>query len=216
MKLIVWDFDGTLADTRPLIEDGMMHALRAMGLSAAHMEKWLGCVGLPVEEGIRITFGVSDGPEMERILKQYRSYNWAGNADLIRPFPGMQELVAELGAKGMKQAIATSKRIRALEPQLADFGWSDTFFPVVTPESVTRTKPHPESLEICLKAHSLPPKDAVMIGDTLYDLDMANSANVPCIGVTYGFATKEQLASATPIACVGDVESLRNILLESL
>jgi HAD superfamily hydrolase (TIGR01509 family) len=216
LKLIVWDFDGTLADTRPLIEDGMLSALKALGLPSALMDKWLACVGLPVEEGIRRTFDVTDGPEMERILRLYRSYNWAGNADLIRPYPGMQELVAELGAKGVKQAIATSKRYRALEPQLADFGWTDTFYPVVTPDRVTFPKPHPESLEICLRAHALAPKDALMIGDTLFDLDMANAAKVPCIGLTYGFATKEQLAAATPLACANDVAELRIILFESL
>ena len=212
MKLIVWDFDGTLADTRPLIEDGMRFALKRLNKPIALMDKWLACVGLPVEEGLRRTFGVGDGPEMDHILSLYRSYNWAGNGHLIRPFPGMKELIAELGAKGVKHAIATSKRFKALEPQLADFGWTDTFFPVVTPDSVNYTKPHPESLEVCLRSHNLHPKDALMVGDTLFDLDMANAAKMPCVGVTYGFATEEQLNSAAPIVCANDVEGLREIL----
>ncbi|MCL1894192.1 MAG: HAD family hydrolase [Holophagaceae bacterium] len=214
MKLIVWDFDGTLADTRPLIVDGMESTLRALNKDEALLEKWLTCVGLPVEEGLRLTFGTNDEMEMDTILKIYRSYNWTGNSHLIRPFPGMKELVAELDSIGIKQAIATSKRYKALAPQLADFGWTNTFHPIVTPDRVTQPKPHPESLEVCLQSHTLQPQDALMIGDTLYDLYMAKSANVPSIGVSYGFATKEQLLEATPITIAGDVEELRKILLQ--
>jgi len=212
LKLVVWDFDGTLANTRPLIEDGMSFALKALGKPVALMDKWLACVGLPVEEGLRRTFGVEDGPELDRILQLYRSYDWAGNTHLIKPFPGMKELVADLGAKGVKQAIATSKRFKALEPQLESFGWTDTFFPIVTPDRLRHPKPHPESLEVCLESHSLRPEEALMIGDTLYDLDMANAAGVPCVGLTYGFATEAQLSSAAPLACANDVAELRTIL----
>jgi phosphoglycolate phosphatase-like HAD superfamily hydrolase len=216
MKLIVWDFDGTLADTRPLIEDGMRFTLKALNKPDALMDKWLACVGLPVEEGLRRTFSVGGGDEMDQILNLYRSYNWAGNSHLILPFPGMRELVADISAKGVKQAIATSKRFKALEPQLTGFGWTDAFYPIVTPERVTRPKPHPESLEICLNCYNLRPKDALMVGDTLYDLHMANAANVPCIGVTFGFASEEQLNSAAPQACANGVEDLRRILFELL
>jgi len=216
LKLVVWDFDGTLADTRPLIEDGMQFALKALGKPNALMDKWLACVGLPVEEGLRRTFDICDDSEMHNILDIYRSYDWAGNTHLIRPYQGMRELVAELNDKGVKQAIATSKRFKALEPQLANFGWTDTFFPIITPERVTHPKPHPESLEKCLNSHKLRPEDALMIGDTLYDLDMANAAKVPCIGVTYGFANEKQLSSAAPLACANDVSELREILLNNL
>ena len=55
MKLIIWDFDGTLADTRPIIEAGMDHTLEILGLDPGLKAQWLECVGLPVEEGIRRT-----------------------------------------------------------------------------------------------------------------------------------------------------------------
>jgi phosphoglycolate phosphatase-like HAD superfamily hydrolase len=216
LKLIVWDFDGTLANTRPLIEDGMSFALKALGRPMALMDEWLACVGLPVEEGLRRTFGIDGGPEMDRILGLYRSYDWAGNTHLIRPFPGMKELVADLGANGVGQAIATSKRFKALEPQLEAFGWTGAFYPIVTPDRLRCPKPHPESLEVCLEAHGLRPGEALMIGDTLYDLDMANAAEVPCVGVTYGFASEAQLSSAKPLACAGDVDELRGILFDLL
>jgi phosphoglycolate phosphatase-like HAD superfamily hydrolase len=212
LKLIIWDFDGTLADTRPLIEDGMRFTIKALGKPIELMEEWLACVGLPVEEGLRRTFGITDGLEMDGLLNLYRSYDWNSNKHLVRPFPGMKELVDDLIAEGVKQAIATSKRFHALEVQLVDFGWSNTFHPVMTPDRVTYPKPHPESIETCLKCHDLLPEDALMIGDTLFDLYMANAAKVPCIGLTYGFATREQLLSANPIACVDDVAELRETL----
>jgi phosphoglycolate phosphatase-like HAD superfamily hydrolase len=124
----------------------------------------------------------------------------------------MRELVADLKAAGVKQAIATSKKSKALEPQLEAFGWTGEFHPIVTPDVLRCPKPHPESLEVCLDAHGLRPEEALMVGDTLYDLDMANAAHVPCVGVTHGFATKDQLSAASPMACAADVAELRGIL----
>jgi len=105
MKLIVWDFDGTLADSRPLIEAGMAHALDALGQPRSVMAEWLTYVGLPVEEGIRRTFSPI-GLDEATVLKAYRSFGHADHEHLMRPFEGVDELLHELRARG--QAMAES------------------------------------------------------------------------------------------------------------
>jgi len=214
LRLIVWDFDGTLADSRPLIEAGMEHALRGLGLQdiPGIRESWLSQVGLPVEEGLERTFA-DLGVDPAEVLRVYRSFDWLAHEYLLKPFPGMSELVHEFHGLGMKMAIASSKRTIPLTRQVATFGWSGCFDPIVTPDDVRIAKPHPESLEICLKAHGLEPAEAVMVGDTPFDLEMARRADVSGVAVGHGFYGREALLACEPLAYAGDVPELRNILL---
>ncbi len=210
MKLIVWDFDGTLADSRPLIEAGMAHALDALHEPRTRMAEWLRFVGLPVEEGIRRTF-----PELalDTVLKAYRSFGHADHEHLMKPFEGISELLMELKSRGQAMAIATSKRRVPLLRQLDQFGWRDLFDPIVTPDEVTQGKPHPESLELIQEMTGLVAEELLMVGDTPFDLDMAKAAGVPSLAVGHGFYREPQLAACGPRAYAPDTAALRDILL---
>lgn len=214
LRRVVWDFDGTLVDSRPLIEAGMRHALDRLGLAGrADIEaEWMKGVGLPVEAGLRNTFEPL-GLNPAEVLQVYRSFDWAGNEHLLQPFPGMRELVAELANRGVPQSIASSKRAVPLRRQLAGLGWDGRFDPVVTPDEVAHAKPHPESLRRILEATGEAPEDLVMVGDTPFDLDMAREAGVPAVGVGHGFYDPEALLACRPRAFAADVEGLRDILL---
>jgi phosphoglycolate phosphatase-like HAD superfamily hydrolase len=83
----------------------------------------------------------------------------------------------------------------------------------VTPDEVQAAKPDPESLRVCLEAHGLEPGQAVMVGDTPYDLDMARRAGVPSVAVGHGFSNQEAMAAYGPLAYAPDTAALRDILL---
>jgi phosphoglycolate phosphatase len=210
--LIVWDFDGTLIDSRPQILAGMDHALGRLGLGSVVREEWLKCVGLPVEEGIRRTFAPL-GLSLEEVLPVYRSFDWLAHEHLLRPFPGMDGLVRELHGLGSAMAIATSKRAIPLRRQLGQLGWEALFDPIVTPDEVTHGKPHPESLLLILERTGLEPGQLVMVGDTPFDLEMAQRAGVPGLAVGHGFYDEPSLSAWDPVAFAPDVSSLRDILL---
>ncbi len=214
MKLIVWDFDGTLVDSRALIEAGMEHALSGLGLQdrAGVREAWLSGVGLPVEEGLERAFGPL-GIDSKEVLKVYRGFDWAGHEHLLQPFPGMTELVQELRSRGLAQAIATSKRRIPLLRQLDSIGWTGIFDPIVTPDEVQRGKPHPESLHLILQATGLDREDLLMVGDTPFDLDMARAAGVPSLAVGHGFYGADGLLPCGPRGYAPDVAALRDLLL---
>lgn len=217
MKLIIWDFDGTLADSRALIVAGMEHALTGLGLQdrpGLH-DEWLRYVGLPVEDGIHRTFAPL-GLDPADVLQVYRSFDWAGHEHLLAPFEGMSELVSELHGLGVPMAIASSKRTVPLRRQVENFGWGACFDPLVTPDDVRLGKPHPESLELCLAAHELRPDSALMVGDTPFDLEMANRAGVPGVAVGHGFYSREALEACGPMAYAPDVPALREILLKAV
>lgn len=215
MKLIIWDFDGTLADSHALIEAGMNHALGLLGLQGnAQLRKdWLSCVGLPVEEGLRRTFQGMD-VDPEKVLETYRSFDWRGHEHLLTPFEGMSELLKELHDQGMPMAIASSKRSVPLRRQVAAFGWTEYFDPIITPDEIIHGKPHPESLERCLEAHRLQPHEAVMIGDTPFDLDMARAAGVPSLAVGHGFYDRKSLEACGPIGYAPNTGELRKLIMQ--
>ncbi len=214
MKLIVWDFDGTLVDSRPLIEAGMEHALRGLGLQhrAGLREAWLKGVGLPIEEGLKRTFAPL-GIDHAEVLAVYRSFDWPGHEHLLVAFPGIRDLVGELQDKGVAQGIATSKRRLPLLRQLESLGWTGVFDPIVTPDEVRHGKPHPESLHLILASTGLAAEDLLMVGDTPFDLDMARAAGVPSVAVGHGFYDAEGLLPWGPRAFAPDGEALRDILL---
>ncbi len=212
MRLIIWDFDGTLADSRPLIEAGMRHALAGLGEPEAKMQEWLKYVGLPVEEGIRRTFGVEPGPDLDHILAVYRTYPHAENQHLIQPFEGITDLLLELRDRGLAMALATSKRRLPVSRQIAAFGWEGFFDPIVTPDEVRHGKPHPESLHLILQTTGLPAEEALMVGDTTFDLEMAQRASLPSVALGHGFHGPDLLAPWGPRAYAPDVPALRDIL----
>ena len=212
LKLIAWDFDGTLVDSRPLIEAGMAHALDALGQPRSVMHEWLKYVGLPVEAGIRNTFGPL-GLDGDTVLKAYRSFGHAEHEHMMQPFEGIPELLAELKGRGQRMAVVTSKRRLPLLRQMAQWGWEPLFDPIITPDEVTHGKPHPETLELMQTRTGLGPEDILMVGDTPFDLDMAKAAGVPSLAVGHGFYAQEALAACGPRAYAPDTAALRDILL---
>ncbi len=212
MKLIAWDFDGTLVDSRLLIETGMAHALDALGQPRSVMAEWLKYVGLPVEAGIRNTFGPL-GLDGDTVLKAYRSFGHAEHEHLMQPFEGISELLLELKGRGQRMAVVTSKRRVPLLRQMAPWGWEPLFDPIITPDEVTHGKPHPESLELAQALTGLGPEEILMVGDTPFDLDMASAAGVPSLAVGHGFYSEEALAACGPRAYAPDTAALRDILL---
>jgi HAD superfamily hydrolase (TIGR01509 family) len=212
LKLIAWDFDGTLVDSRPLIEAGMAHALDALGQPRSVMQEWLKYVGLPVEAGIRNTFEPL-GLDGDAVLNAYRSFGHAANEHMMQPFAGIPELLATLKERGQRMAVVTSKRRLPLLRQMAQWGWEPLFDPIVTPDEVTHGKPHPESLEYLQSLTGLAPEDILMVGDTPFDLDMANAAGVPSLAVGHGFYPQAALAACGPLAYAPDTAALREILL---
>lgn len=160
MKLFIFDFDGTLVDSKPIIEAGMAHTLKVLGLPLELQEEWLKYVGLPVEEGIRRTFPLDEMLTFESVVTAYRTFDHQGHEPLIRAFQGIPELITELREAGRPMAIATSKRNRGLRPTMMRLGWSDWFDPIVTPDEVQNAKPHPESLHQILEERTAMPRIA--------------------------------------------------------
>jgi beta-phosphoglucomutase-like phosphatase (HAD superfamily) len=142
LRAVLYDFDGTLADTTELIMRCYRHTMSTHLGSVPPEEEWLSGFGTPLE--LQIGRFARTGEECEAMLDTYRAYQEAHYETLLRPFPGAVEVVAELERRGVALAIVTSRHQRSTLRGIELCGLTRHFEVIVTPEDVTHAKPHPE------------------------------------------------------------------------
>ncbi|HEU0052457.1 MAG TPA: HAD-IA family hydrolase, partial [Longimicrobium sp.] len=168
IRAVLYDFDGTLADSTELIMRCYRHTMTTHLGECPPDEEWLSGFGTPLETQIA-RFARHDD-EAAAMLETYRALQREMHDEMLRPFPGAAETVAELSRRGVGLAIVTSKHRRAALRGMELCGITSHFDVIVTPEDVTHAKPHPEPVLAALEKLSVAPEEAVMVGDSPHDL----------------------------------------------
>jgi phosphoglycolate phosphatase len=197
-KLAVFDCDGTLVDGQASICNAMERAFAEAGLAAPDRNRVRRIVGLNLPQAIRRLLPDEDEALHLAITDSYkRSFRAAREAgELSEPlFDGIADTIAALRRAGWTLGVATGKSDRGLEHCLAMHGLSDDFATLQTADRHP-SKPHPDMLEAALADALAEPADAVMIGDTAYDMAMAVAAGVRAIGVAWGYHEPHELRAA--------------------
>lgn len=196
-KAIIFDFDGTLADTAPGIVLTMQKAFEAMGLPAPSDAAVRQTIGMPLTESVR-TLGHFDQQQAERGTKAYRQLFHAYEADHVRLFPQVPETLEALRRQGLRLAICTSRTGTSFEVLMQRFGIGRFFETKVTSQDRLPPKPAPDMTLALLERMGLSAGEAVVVGDTTFDILMGNAAGCRTIAVTYGNHSREQLLTARP------------------
>ena len=210
-RFVLFDFDGTLADTRPGIVATATKVLRAWGMSDEEIGDVGRLVGPPFPRAYSDIYGVSpaDADELTRIYsEEYAKLGPSSHA----LFAGMGELLGELRDAGRTLGVATSKHQETAERFLQEDGVLELFAAVagkVDPAHADKAT----AVRRALSAMGASPEDAVMVGDRFYDVEGARANGVPCIGVLFGTATRQEMEDAGAAAIVSSVEELRSVLL---
>ena len=212
MKLIILDFDGTLADTRGLIVKTMQQTLEALGLESRTDDQCAAMIGLPLKQAFTHLLPMSD--EMgERCVETYRRIFNENNALYVIPtFPHVIETLHQLHEQGYTLTIASSRSNRSLMEFVNDMHLNEIIPYVLGAEDVTRAKPHPEPVLKTLEDYGCKAEDALVVGDTWYDIEMGRRAGVRTCGVTYGNGTREELVDAGADFLIDDFGELVSIL----
>ena len=206
---VLFDLDGTLADTIPLIVASYQHAFRSVlaeEVDEARARAWIGrpLLGALLEEN------PDHGHELDRV---YREWNLANTARLIRRYPGILELLDDLDAAGVRTAVATSKRRETARLALHSVGIDQRLDVVAALEDTDRHKPTPDPLLHAAAVLGVDPGDCVYVGDATVDVLAAQAAGMASVGVTWGAGERAALEGSAPDALVDSVADLRAHLL---
>ena len=212
MKLIILDFDGTLADTRGLIVKTMQQTLEALGLESRTDDQCAAMIGLPLKQAFTHLLPITDEIG-EKCVETYRRLFNENNALYVIPtFPHVIETLHQLHEQGYTLTIASSRSNRSLMEFVNDMHLNEIIPYVLGAEDVTRAKPHPEPVLKTLEDYGCKAEDALVVGDTWYDIEMGRQAGVRTCGVTYGNGTREELVDAGADFLIDDFGELVSIL----
>jgi len=207
LRLVVFDWDGTLMDSAARIVACLRAAGDDLGLPALENEVLRNIIGLGLKEAIETLYPQADAALWRNFADRYRHHFLASDAEASVLFPGALALVRRLHRSGMLLAIATGKSRRGLDRALAEQDCAPWFHASRCADE-TFSKPHPRMLLEIMEELAVRPAETLMIGDTEYDLQMASSAGVAAVGVGYGAHSPDRLLAHRPLACLGDMAEL--------
>ncbi|MBA3859763.1 MAG: hypothetical protein C0507_22885 [Cyanobacteria bacterium PR.3.49] len=212
-KLAIFDFDGTLVDSAPGIIDVMRQVVEEYELHEDILTKWRDLVGVPLGKQMEIIFPNHTEEFWLEVADRYRVIYDTKTIEICPLFPDLIAMLDSLRDAGIKISIASSKRRPLIEVVLDHHKLGHYFELVVGATDITHHKPHAESVHHTVKKLGVQHADTVVIGDSIYDLEMAKNAGVDAIGVTTGIHSKEILITADPLYIVDSLDEVSRIIL---
>ena len=189
-KLWLFDLDGTLVDSRQDIATAANAALRAVGLAERPIEVLSTFVGRGARRLIEQACGPGNERHVEAALKAYMAFYGEHVCVHSRLYPGIREL---LDRAPVPMGVVTNKPSALARPLLAALGVGDRFFAIDGQGDTPAQKPDPEGVLVLCRKKGVHPRDVRFVGDTRIDAETARNAEIPFVGVTWGFGTEAQM-----------------------
>jgi pyrophosphatase PpaX len=208
-RCVVFDLDGTIVNTIPLIMASYDHALASvLGIHPDPLESrgWIG-------ETLKGTFGRLYPEQASALVAAYLEFNMARLPKLLEQYPGMRELLGEVRGSGINTGVATSKRRLSAELTLTSAGLDAVVPLTVNMDDTATHKPDPAPLRLALDRLGAKASESVYVGDAVVDVQAAKAAGMSSIAVTWGAGLRDQLIAAEPNYLVDSVAQLRELLL---
>lgn len=202
-RALAFDLDGTLTDSAPGLTRAVDGALTELNLPAAGVERvstWIGN-GADILIERALTWALGHVPQDDvlqdaRVLLDKHYARSVDGGSLL--YPGVKETLAALAAHSLPMALVTNKPTPFVAPLLQSLGIADYFSLIIGGDDVVAKKPHPAPLFLVLGKFGLLPDELVFVGDSRNDIQAAQAAGCPCIGLTYGYNYGEPIASSQP------------------
>ncbi|AHG64476.1 HAD-IA family hydrolase [Advenella mimigardefordensis] len=211
-SLVIFDWDGTLMDSTHTIVAAIQAACRDMGFPVPDVAQASWVIGLSLDEALHRVVPDLTASQVPRFLERYRIHYLLRDPDL-RTFDGVIGMLDALKAEGVPMAVATGKSRVGLN-RVLDSMKMGAYFDATRTADETFSKPHPRMLEEILDELLVPAAEAVMVGDTSHDIQMAHAAGMASIAVTYGAHSVQELIDSKPTLIADTPEQLHAFLLE--
>lgn len=212
-KLIIFDFDGTLCDTRRNIIIAFRATMERLGLDMRDEETCGATIGLTLRDGFKSMYPALDNAAIDNCVDTYRQIFAERRKELMPDlFPNVKETLEELYRRGHRLTIASSRLTDSLLLFMRHHSIEGLFEYVVGSDSVENHKPHPEPVVKTLNALDVAPSEAIVVGDMPVDVLMAHNAEVRAIAVEYGNATRAELTESQAEWIIDDFRELLTII----
>lgn len=210
---VLFDIDGTLVDSNYLHVESWGHAFVTLGVA---VDAWRihRCIGMDSDKLLDAMLG-DRAAELGSRAKDLHSQYYSGLAPRLRPFAGARQLLSTLAARGVIVVLATSAPEDELAVLRDVLEVDDHVAHMTSSGDVEEAKPEPDLIEVALARAEVKPEDAILVGDTVYDVMAASRAGVATIGVLSGGVSAAELLGAGAIAVYDDTAALLAALDES-
>ncbi len=214
-QLLIFDWDGTLMDSTARIAQTLAQALADVKLPKRTVQERRDVIGLGLDEAMMQLCPRATEEQRKQLVERYRHHWLHPDAPVTLLFEGIAEALVTLQQQGYWLAIATGKSRSGLDRSLTECGLPKDLFVATRCADESRTKPNPQMLEEILEETGLKPKDAIMLGDSIYDLQMAKYGEMHSLGVLTGVHDEERLWQQEPLAVLDSVADFPDWLLRA-
>ncbi|HEY7987365.1 MAG TPA: HAD-IA family hydrolase [Methylophilaceae bacterium] len=198
-ELLIFDWDGTLADsTRPIV-DAVYHASDAVGIPRPEEQAACDIIGLELREALRVLFADVDDRTLAALVTNYQRYFSSVQND-IPLFDGVVDALQTLSDQGFMLAVASGKGRNGLHHAIQRSGLEHLILAKRSADDCF-SKPHPQMLFEITDELGVDKSHSIMIGDTTFDMQMAQNADIASLAVSYGAQVAEKLYPYAPLAC---------------
>ncbi len=212
-ELIVFDFDGTLVDTREDLAAAMNFALKKCGISPVSTETVWRYTGDGTPPLIERVLKEKGHPELfEKAKNLFLEYYDAHFADFAKPMESANETVQYFYEKGKKMAVLSNKYEKFVKKLLEKFNMNKYFFMILGKDSLKKSKPDPFPLFEIMKKADVPRDRTVFVGDSKNDILISKNAGVKCFIIPSEVQTKEELRKLSPFKILNSIKELENYI----
>ncbi|PCJ44873.1 MAG: HAD family hydrolase [Moraxellaceae bacterium] len=211
-ELIIFDWDGTLMDSLAKIVSSMQKAGSDAGLPILSTQEIHEIIGLELGIAIAQLYPSLAAKDVDYISKRYSHHYVESDQQPSLFYPGIEAMLHQLAESGKKLSIATGKSRRGLDRVLTAVNLHQLFDGTRCADE-THSKPHPAMVNELLALHGLRPDQAIVVGDTEFDMGMALSAGVDRVGVSWGAHDAVRLHAYDLVCCVDTSAELTDVLM---
>lgn len=214
IRLVVFDWDGTLMDSAAQIVACMQAGIDDLRLAARSVDEIRNIIGLGLREAVAALYPDTDDDLVRTLAERYRAH-WLACSEPSRLFPGVETTLQLLKGEGFRLAVATGKGRQGLDKVLHETGLAGLFDATRCADE-TCSKPHPLMLEQIMQQLDCTPHQTIMVGDTEYDMAMARNAHAHPVAVSYGVHEWPRLQQHAPLTCLNEITELGDWLAETV
>jgi phosphoglycolate phosphatase len=213
IKLVIFDFDGTLADTKENIILTFQMTMKELGVEIKSRQECAATIGLTLEDAFKVLYPGMAAEKYILLRDTYRRI-FKENRKILVPglFPEVMETLEELRRRGYLMSIASSRLSPSLHSFLEDMKIAHLFEYAVGGDNVEHPKPAPDAVLQILRHYNLSAEEAFVVGDMPFDINMATNAGVKSCGVTWGNADAAQLKESGANYVIDKMSQLLEIL----